>query len=147
MIMHKKLVDLYYKNGTVFIMAISHLLSIGINNAAKITDEQIEKVEGNGLMTQLFCQEIVRLAREIAKIVENDPIRLIQFCMVEELFDTEFYKVENGVKIVYDPDFGDNRKCKCGHAYARHFDPYENWEFVGCKYCGCDNFVEADEEE
>lgn len=42
----------------------------------------------------------------------------------------------------YDPDFGDDRICKCGHSYVRHFDPYDNNRFVGCKYCGCDHFTE-----
>lgn len=37
----------------------------------------------------------------------------------------------------YDPDFGDDRVCSCGHAYYRHFDTYEDMAPVGCKYCGC----------
>jgi hypothetical protein len=35
----------------------------------------------------------------------------------------------------YDPAFGDDRLCTCGHTYYRHFDPYEDMEPVGCKYC------------
>lgn len=35
----------------------------------------------------------------------------------------------------YDPKFGDARLCKCGHAYYRHFDPFEDMAPVGCKYC------------
>lgn len=35
------------------------------------------------------------------------------------------------------PDFPDDAKCDCGHAYYRHFDGYENWAPVGCKYCRC----------
>lgn len=42
----------------------------------------------------------------------------------------------------YDPNFGDNRICVCGHTYARHFDPYEDNAPVGCKYCGCRYFIE-----
>lgn len=41
---------------------------------------------------------------------------------------------------VYNPDFGDNKLCECGHTYYRHFDPYEDMEPVGCKYCGCYEF-------
>ncbi len=40
----------------------------------------------------------------------------------------------------YDPKFGDNRVCVCGHAYYRHFDSYENMEPIGCKYCPCRTF-------
>jgi hypothetical protein len=43
----------------------------------------------------------------------------------------------------YNPNFGDNKKCKCGHAYYRHFDTYEQMEAVGCKYCDCYTFEEA----
>lgn len=42
----------------------------------------------------------------------------------------------------YNPDYGDNRECVCGHAYYRHFDTYEDMEPVGCKYCECGNFQE-----
>lgn len=43
----------------------------------------------------------------------------------------------------YDPDFGDDKVCKCGHPYHRHFDSYENMEPIGCKYCECEGFEEA----
>lgn len=41
----------------------------------------------------------------------------------------------------YDEKYGDDKLCKCGHPYYRHFDTYtENMEPIGCKYCSCDNF-------
>lgn len=43
----------------------------------------------------------------------------------------------------YNPDFGDDRVCQCGHSYYRHFDPYEEMRAVGCKYCRCYDFVEG----
>ena len=43
----------------------------------------------------------------------------------------------------YNPNFGDNKECKCGHDYHRHFDSYEGMEATGCKYCGCNDFEEA----
>ena len=43
----------------------------------------------------------------------------------------------------YNPKYGDDRKCKCGHPYHRHFDSYEQMEAVGCKYCECYVFEEA----
>ena len=46
----------------------------------------------------------------------------------------------------YNSNFGDNKLCKCGHVYWRHFDSYEDWESCGCKYCGCNNFELAIEE-
>lgn len=43
----------------------------------------------------------------------------------------------------YNPNFGDDRLCKCGHTYYRHFDSYEDMEAVGCKYCQCFHFEDA----
>lgn len=37
----------------------------------------------------------------------------------------------------YDSLFGDQKECKCGHPYYRHFDTYDDMSPVGCKYCGC----------
>jgi hypothetical protein len=42
----------------------------------------------------------------------------------------------------YNPNFGDDRICKCGHVYYRHFDTYEDMFPCGCKYCVCDTFEE-----
>ena len=44
----------------------------------------------------------------------------------------------------YNKDYGDDRLCKCGHTYYRHFDSYENMQDCGCKYCNCNDFEEAD---
>jgi len=45
---------------------------------------------------------------------------------------------------LYNPKFGDDRVCKCGHTYERHFDLHEevDEQDVGCKYCNCSTFVE-----
>lgn len=54
------------------------------------------------------------------------------------------YKVSMRVVVEknYNPNYGDDRLCECGHPYYRHFDTYDNMANVGCKYCGCFNFVE-----
>ena len=46
---------------------------------------------------------------------------------------------------LYNPKYGDNRVCVCGHVYDRHFDPFEEPEdaAVGCKYCSCYTFIES----
>jgi len=43
----------------------------------------------------------------------------------------------------YNPNYGDDRMCKCGHPYYRHFDSYEEMYPCGCKYCDCFTFEEA----
>lgn len=54
------------------------------------------------------------------------------------------YIKERVVTIVlkYNPDYGDDRVCECGHKYHRHFDSYSNMDAVGCKYCECNLFKE-----
>ena len=47
-------------------------------------------------------------------------------------------------KKLYNPAYGDDHLCRCGHVYYRHFDTYEEMANVGCKYCFCGNFVEFD---
>lgn len=42
----------------------------------------------------------------------------------------------------YNPKYGDDRVCKCGHPYYRHFDTYEDMYPCGCKYCQCFEFEE-----
>lgn len=51
---------------------------------------------------------------------------------------------ETGVKSapLYDPDHDPSAYCICGHQYHRHFDSYEHWAPVGCKYCDCSEFRE-----
>lgn len=47
----------------------------------------------------------------------------------------------------YDPEVGDDARCACGHPYHRHFDSHEDMAPVGCKYCDCDKFAAAEDEE
>ena len=43
----------------------------------------------------------------------------------------------------YNPNYGDDRLCECGHSYYRHFDSWKDMLNVGCKYCPCLEFKEA----
>lgn len=45
----------------------------------------------------------------------------------------------------YNPKYGNDRMCECGHPYYRHFDTYEDMYPIGCKYCDCETFVEKKE--
>jgi len=44
----------------------------------------------------------------------------------------------------YNPKFGDDRRCECGHPYYRHFDWGDEDSGCSCKYCGCNDFLEVD---
>jgi hypothetical protein len=51
-------------------------------------------------------------------------------------------------KRLYNPNYGDERICKCKHPYIRHFDTYEeNILACGCKYCECMIFTERKQNE
>ena len=58
-------------------MVFTYLMDKGIENIKEITDEQIKKMEGNGLMTQQFVQSLVRCARRICN--ECEWIEIIEF--------------------------------------------------------------------
>lgn len=51
-------------------------------------------------------------------------------------------KIEIKTEYKYNPKYGDDRICECGHPYYRHFDTYEQMDPVGCKYCECGKFKE-----
>lgn len=61
--------------------------------------------------------------------------------MSEKPYITRLVEVQS-----YNPNFGDERECQCGHQYHRHFDSYEDMKPEGCKYCGCCEFVERTEQ-
>lgn len=46
---------------------------------------------------------------------------------------------------IWNPDHDQYANCaQCDHAYARHFDSYEDMEPIGCKYCHCQTFQDKD---
>jgi hypothetical protein len=90
--MHKDIKAIYERERRdIFSMATTHLMDIGYRKATEITDEEIEELDGNGLMTKEFVQYLVRLTRELAKA--STPVELIIFCQVVELYDVSTYKI------------------------------------------------------
>lgn len=83
--------ELYNNNRLdVFVMAVTHLLEVGFRTALQVTDERIVVMEGNQLMTAEFCQELMRLARDIARACDN-PIDIIQFCSYKGIFENKSF--------------------------------------------------------
>lgn len=48
--------------------------------------------------------------------------------------------VEITITSHFNHEYDEDKECKCGHPYYRHFDSYERMEACGCKYCGCYEF-------
>lgn len=67
-----------------FVMAITYLMDIGFRNAKEITDKEIEQAEGNGIMTKGFVQDLMKTARQIAKV--SGPVELAQLCQAKSIF-------------------------------------------------------------
>lgn len=80
--MYNKIQELHSKIGTVqFAMAVSHLLQKGVDIMKDVSDKAIKSSGGD------FAQTVNINTRELAKIIDGDPIGLIQYCMVKEIFD------------------------------------------------------------
>lgn len=57
------------------------------------------------------------------------------------------YVEKTVTNLEYNPRYGDDRVCVCGHAYYRHFDTHDDMYNCGCKYCGCHDFRDVGDEE
>ena len=75
----------------LFHMAVSYIMDKGFTFVSEIEDKDVESIEGNGLMTKEYVQDLVNLAREIVKECNNNLVEIIQFCMAEELFEYKMY--------------------------------------------------------
>ena len=54
-------------DGRMEIAVVTYILDKGFENLKEISEEEILKVKGNGLMTDRFCQTLVRAAVRICK--------------------------------------------------------------------------------
>jgi uncharacterized protein YacL (UPF0231 family) len=84
--------------------------------------------------------ELIRRREEI------EILRREQATTTIEGDETSMYVIETRTIRLkkYNPKFGDDRKCECGHSYYRHFDWGDEDSGCSCKYCGCNDFLEVD---
>lgn len=78
--------------GIPYVMILSYILDKGQTVISGITDEQIEKLDGNGIMTQSFIQGLVKTAREVVRHCDqSDIVRLIKsdWCCDGEVYDPD----------------------------------------------------------
>jgi len=64
------------------------------------------------------------ISTETTTVGDNDPYIIKTRHIIEKEY-------------LINPKYDGQRECKCGDTYERHFDGYENWKAVGCKYCDC----------
>lgn len=68
-------------DGRMEAAVFSHILDKGMENLAKITEQEIEKIEGNGIMSKDFLQALVRTAVKICK--NYTPIEVMKYIRTE----------------------------------------------------------------
>lgn len=89
--MYNNIREIYLSNQPMFSMAVAYLLDVGFRNVRRLTEADIDAMEGNGLMTADYVRDMVNMAREIADECGNDVVEIIQFCQAEDVFDAAFY--------------------------------------------------------
>ena len=87
----------------------------------------------------MITEETYLELKKLLSDYENNRINLI-------IDDTQPYLTQTTINtdLIYNPKYGNNRVCKCGHVYYRHFDSYEHMYAIGCKYCQCYKFEEKE---
>ena len=89
--MYSELKNLFDKTRTeIFVCSLTYIGEKGTEFVSQITDEDIDEIEDNGIMTADFCKEIVRVARKIVEVIKS-PVELYQFADAEGLFETEYF--------------------------------------------------------
>ena len=78
--------------GIPYVMILSYILDKGQTIIKEITDEEIEELEGDGLMTQPLVQRLVKTAREVVRQCDqSDIVRLFKsdWCCAGEVYDPD----------------------------------------------------------
>lgn len=88
----------------------------------------------------MITKKTYKKMKKLISEYERNKDKVIEKTEEQPYFQTERVVIKSSYK--YNPNYGDNRECECGHSYYRHFDSYENMSAVGCKYCQCFLFKE-----
>lgn len=95
-----KIKEILINSGSAEMMIIYYILDKGIENLKTITEDDIKTVNGNGLMTEEFCQSIVRTAVRIAN--ECDTHEILKYIRCEAWFTPAVKEIELGKEAISD---------------------------------------------
>lgn len=87
-----KMKEILSRSGSAEMMIIYYMLDKGIENLRSISEDDIKTVKGNGLMTEEFCQSIVRTAVKIAN--ECDTHEILKYIRCEAFFNSMVKEIE-----------------------------------------------------
>lgn len=88
----------------------------------------------------LFLNSLLQDANEKKEdfsLEEIEPLNIHEMISFGEKPYIEEYQVMKIKK--YNPNYGDDRVCVCGHKYIEHFDETKS---IGCNICNCVDFIE-----
>lgn len=93
-----------FGRGIPYVMIISYILDKGQATISQVTDEEIEKLEENDLMTKDFVQTLVRTAREV--VLNCDQSDIIRLAKAEwrcegEQYDPDLEQFVNAIEPEY----------------------------------------------
>lgn len=95
-----KMKEILSRSGSAEMMIIYYMLDKGIEKLLTITEDNIKTVHGNGIMTEEFCQSIVRTAVRIAN--ECDTYEILQYIRCEAFFNPMVKEIEIGKEAMSD---------------------------------------------
>jgi hypothetical protein len=95
-------------------------------------DYLVSKMANEQYDLPVYCSEVKDIKEEVVESGESKPYIKTKVTLTA-IFEE------------YNPEYGDDKLCKCGHPYYRHFDSYEGMRPAGCKYCMCNKFEPAEE--
>lgn len=87
-----KMKEILSCSGSAEMMVIYYMLDKGIEKLLTITEDDIKTVHGHGIMTEEFCQSIVRAAVQIAK--ECDTHEILKYIRCEARFNPRVTGIE-----------------------------------------------------
>jgi hypothetical protein len=109
---------------------------------------ELEISKATSVKTNKQMIHLDQLEDESWRLIYNENLikdfsEIVGFIVIRENNDEPYKRdFDLDIKWAYNPEYGDERICECGHPYYRHFDSYDDMYACGCKYCGCDEFIE-----
>lgn len=95
-----KMKEILSRSGSAEMLTIYYILDNGIKKLLTITEDDIKTVHGNGIMTEEFCQSIVRTAVQIAN--ECETYEILEYIRCEAFFNPMVKEIEIGKEAMSD---------------------------------------------
>ena len=111
-------------------------------NVIRHENEPLKPIRCKLTNENCVCTSCLHDYFKVTSWIENCPA-FLEMPKEEQPYIIEIEVVRNEK---YNPNYGDDRICECGHSYYRHFDSYNKMSTCGCKYCGCFEFREVEGE-